>query len=265
MDAFDHPDGLRAETRKCEKHGPYPVRTKTVRGHKFISGSCPACVTERDREVKRAELADARSSLETRLARSAIPRKLRSCSFDTYIATLPEQQHALRSCRAFAGDFERERANGGVLILGGNTGTGKSHLAASIALSVIAQGATAMFATVQEIILMLRAGWQRRNGPSELEVLRMLTRVDLLIIDEAGVQIGSDAERNQLHAVIDGRYREERPMVLTANLSAPELLDVMGERIYSRLREQGQWVPFDWEDWRARRPPPPAPAFQLSP
>lgn len=244
-------NGLPSVTRECKKHGPYIVRTASVCGHPLSIGSCPTCVAEHDRECRRIALAGERAAMEAKLARATIPRKLRYCSFDTYVTTTPEQQHALDVCRSFADQFDYMRDSGGVLILAGNTGTGKGHLAASIAMSVLAREMTATYATVQDIVLMLRAGWTNRNEPSELEVLRMLTRVDLLVIDEAGVQFGSDAERNHLYAVIDGRYREQLPMILTTNLSAAELLDVMGERIYSRLRENGQWIPFEWDDWRA--------------
>jgi len=240
------------QTRSCVRHGPYPVRTTVLLGREIVLGSCPKCFGDVNADRARIEKRGRQLEIEARLDRAGIPKILKDRSFGSYFTATPGQRHALQVCREFANNFERVRGTGAALVLAGNTGTGKGHLAASIALEVLHGGMTSMYATAQEIVMLLRASWSDRRQTSELEVLRMLTRVDLLVIDEVGVQFGSESERNQLFAVIDGRYREGLPIVLTTNLTPAKLRDVLGQRIYSRLRENGQWVAFDWGDWRDR-------------
>ena len=249
MDASD----IAMATRHCAKHGHYPVRTMLALGRSIEIGSCPACIALADTERHGFESQMQQLAIDARLDRAGVPKRLRTRSFDNFEATTPEQKTARDVCVEYAKNFDAKLASGSVLILAGNTGTGKGHLAAAIAVSVLTNGNTAVFATAQEIVMLLRGSWGNRSEASELEILRMLCRVDLLVIDEVGVQFGSDAERNQLYAVIDGRYREQLPMILTTNLTPAKLFDVLGQRIFSRLREDGKWLPFDWGDWRARR------------
>ncbi len=252
----------------CEKHGLDFERrleqlpAKIVLGRQFRAparwtGSCARCGEEARQanfEAARAEKArQAEQAMQERFGRAGVPMRLRGRSFDNYEALEPGQRHALTACREFAERFDEHLVLGSTLALAGKTGTGKGHLAAAVCMTAMRGGHTAFFATSREILLMLRASWSDKDAPSELDVLRHLVSVDLLVIDDIGVQFGTDAERDQLFSVIDGRYREQKPMILTTNLSAAKLQDLIGERSFSRLREDGQWIAFDWSDWRAQR------------
>ena len=253
-------DQLQIRTVNCAEHGDFeakaiPLPTFGNRPAKVIWSSCPDCARiarEREADAKRAEEERARQSrIEDRLNRAGIPKRFRERSFDTYIADTEPKQTALTTAREFAENFDEHARKGSTLVFAGNIGTGKGHLAVAAAQQVMTQGHSAFFATAREIVLMLRARWDDPKAPSELEVLRMLTSMSLLVIDEIGVQFNTDAERDQLFGVIDGRYRYLMPTILTTNLNTTKLKEAIGERSYSRLREEGRWVRFDWEDFRA--------------
>ena len=75
---------------------------------------------------------------------------------------------------------------------------------------------------------------------------------DLLILDEVGVQYGSESERIELFKVVNGRYDELKPMIMLSNLAITRLLEYLGERIYDRLLDAGgRVVTFDWKSWRS--------------
>ncbi len=252
---------LQARRINCAAHGDFEAKaiqlpTFDNRPGKVIWSSCPQCnrlTAEREADEKRAKEEHARQRrIEERLNRASIPKRFRNRSFETYIADTEAKQKALNTARKFAENFVEYASRGSTLIFAGDVGTGKGHLAAFAAQYVMGQGYSAFFATAREIVLMLRESWHNQNAPSEIEVLRMLTSVSLLVIDEVGVQFNTDAERDQLFGVIDGRYRDLMPTILTTNLSRKKLQQAIGERSYSRLREDGVWVPFDWEDFRAQ-------------
>ena len=262
------PEVISEDLALCEKHH-HSYRKRLVRlpsrkvlGREFTfpsrwEGECEKCREEweatHQEEAAAAKLREAEKRMQERFGRAGVPARLRDRTFDNYEASSSEQRHALTACRDFAERFEEHLVLGSTLVLAGKTGTGKGHLAASICTTAMRAGRSAFFATSREILLMLRASWSDKDAPSELDVLRQLVAVDLLVIDDIGVQFGTDAERDQLFSVIDGRYREQKPMILTTNLSAAQLQALIGERSYSRLREDGQWIPFDWADWRAQR------------
>lgn len=253
---------LQTRTVNCPTHGDFDAKAIRLpvfgnKPGKVIWSSCPDCsreAAEREAAAKRAEEENARQKrIEDRLNRAGIPKRFRERSFDTYIVDTDAKRHALETAREFAENFHDHARKGSTLVFAGNIGTGKGHLAVSAAQNIMAQGHSAFFATAREIVLMLRARWDDQSAPSEMEVLRMLTTVSLLVIDEIGVQFNTDAERDQLFGVIDGRYRDLMPTILTTNLSRKALQQAIGERSYSRLREEGTWVPFDWDDFRAKK------------
>ena len=82
-------------------------------------------------------------------------------------------------------------------------------------------------------------------------MIHRLIHLDLLILDEVGMQFGSDAERLLLFDVLNGRYEELKPTVLIGNLAVDALPDYLDIRLLDRLRENGGVVvPFTWSSER---------------
>src|SRR5205807_4134266 len=71
-------------------------------------------------------------------------------------------------------------------------------------------GYTALFVTVSEAIRAVRRTWRREAQQSEDEVLRCFTQSDLLILDEVGVQYGTEAEQVTLFEIINRDRKSTR-------------------------------------------------------
>ncbi|MEA4763928.1 ATP-binding protein [Klebsiella pneumoniae] len=86
---------------------------------------------------------------------------------------------------------------------------------------------------------------------AEASLLDDLCRVDLLILDEVGIQRGSSGEKVILNQVIDRRLSSMRPVGILTNLNYESLTDTLGARILDRLQmDGGMWVNFDWDSYR---------------
>jgi len=182
---------------------------------------------------------------------AAIPARFVHCAFDNYLTSSKEQQLALSAARGFAENFDAVRVAGSSLTLCGNPGCGKTHLACAIANHLLNAGKTVIYTTVLELIRGIRDTWRRESSLSETDVVLKYRGVDLLILDEVGVSFGSEAERNQLFDVLDGRYREMRPTVIVSNLNGKALQECLGPRIFDRLMETGSTVvTFKWGSYR---------------
>ena len=131
-------------------------------------------------------------------------------------------------------------------MLSGNPGTGKSHLAAAI-LQFILPKHVGAYMTLMDLIRKLRDTWRRDSEMSESQLLAKLQAIPLLVIDEVGVQYGTDGERSILFDVMDRRYREMRPTILMTNLGKDDFRAAVGDRVFDRLTEVARWVPFDWQ------------------
>jgi DNA replication protein DnaC len=124
-----------------------------------------------------------------------------------------------------------------LFIIGGN-GTGKTHLA----MCLVKEGATYCFAP-----RLFRT--VRENLSIEQEMIDKYGTCNLLILDEAGRQKGTDFERKLLFEIIDMRWNYRRPTTIMGNINKKEFADLCGLAVLDRLRPET--VEFTWESMRA--------------
>ena len=248
-------DLLRSESRQaeCADHGPYT----SARIGRFGGWTmCPICLQDREREEEAT-----RSQKEKDLAAERILARLRACgvpdrfldrTLDSFEARNEGQQRALAFARRYVEDWGRTRASGRSAVWIGRPGTGKTHLAIGICRALSDAGATAIYSTVQRAVRRVRETWDRdRRTESEAQAIAAFAQVDLLVLDEVGVQAGSSNEQTILFDILNERYNSRLPTLLLSNLGKEQVADLLGERVIDRLREDGGSVlAFDWESWR---------------
>lgn len=236
----------------CPRHGEYMAKITRL-SKRDIFGACPECsrehaakeAAEKARESVRREA----QSQAARLEMAAIPQRFIGRTFDAFNASTPAQQHALRVSMDFASNFESHYKKGTWLVFAGLPGTGKSHLAAGI-LQAIMPAYVGKYFTCMEVIQRIRSTWRKGVEESEIDVLAEFARLPLLVIDEIGMQYGTESEQNHLFDVLDRRYRDMMPTVLLTNQNKDGFRQYVGDRIYDRMTECARWVPFPWESYR---------------
>lgn len=241
----------------CPTHGEFVSRAYTLYdGGRVHWSRCEPCDTERKAAQEAADAARKASEEarrhEERLNRSGIPLRFRSRTLASFVAETEAQRRALGIATEFADQFAHRYAEGANLIFAGLPGTGKSHLALGIAQAIMPRW-NSVYVTARELVMRLRATWRSDSAISEGDLQQTFCRTHLLIIDEVGVQFGTEAERTQLFGIIDDRYREQRPSILLTNLDASGFRDFIGARAVDRLKECGEWVAFDWDSYRGKK------------
>lgn len=224
-------------------------------GIRPIQSRCPACSAEaraQEDARKQAEIAaERRRRVETLFGRSGIPARFKDRTFDGYVAKEQGQRLALNVCRKYAEGWAEKKAAGTSLVLTGSPGTGKTHLACAIASHVVSENLdSALFATVSAMLRAIKETYRKDSARSEQDVIDRLMEPDLLIIDEVGVQVGSDHEKLLMFEVLNGRYQDMRPTILISNLPVDELENFLGHRVMDRYRECGAVLAFDWASHR---------------
>lgn len=238
------------ETRvaSCPAHGEFESRCVLGR----LWTRCPSCAEDdaaarREQEAQRAREHAERVQVE-RLGRAGIPNRFIGRTFETFNAESEAQKHALAVARDFAEQFEENARRGRGLILSGMPGTGKSHLATAILQTRLDR--PVRYVTCMDMIREVRGAWRRDSERSELEILDAFSSLALLVIDEIGVQYGTDGEQTIIFDILDRRYRDVMPTVLLTNQDKAGLKTFIGERTFDRLTETCRWVPFDWPSYR---------------
>ena len=229
----------------CDAHGHYLESGHRFFGDKIIWSGCRACLPA----SSEAEQKKQRQQTENRLNQAAIPLRFRSRNFQNFIATTPDQQNAWQVANNYALNFSLHKRTGGSLIFSGRAGTGKSHLALAIAQAIIDQHSV-LYLNAMDAVRMIRDTWRKTSLQSETGILNWLGGIDLLIIDEIGVQHGTDSEQVLMFDIINRRYRDMKPTLFLTNLNTKGFSEFITERSYDRLKECSTWVTFNWESHR---------------
>ena len=140
-------------------------------------------------------------------------------------------------------DVDDEGPVPGALVLYGPVGTGKTYaaLAACWELQV-----APMFWPVVELLDALRPS----GGLPTLSPLEQ----GLLVLDDLGAERATDWSGERLYALVNRRWMNEAPTVVTANVASPqELRDSVGARVYSRLADGATLVRMTGQDRRLER------------
>lgn len=247
-------------TGTCEKHGAWEKEVPSLLAGR-VKGRCPTCDEEAERARQQAEMAAKAQTASGKKAKhiarvidgAGIPKRFRERSFENYKAVGEEQEKALERARRFATGFPKVVELGASMIFCGMPGTGKTHLACAIANHVMQHfGNSALFLTVFDAIQRIKETY----GSSEMtekQVMDALCAVDLLILDEVGVQFGTQYEEVVITQIINRRYADMRPTIILSNLDRDGLAAFLGQRVVDRVDEGGGGiVAFTWESYRKR-------------
>ena len=118
------------------------------------------------------------------------------------------------------------------LVLWGDVGTGKTFFAACIANALVEQNVSVKMTNFSTILNDLFAESDKNK------YLDRLNKHSLLIIDDLGIERGTEYALEQVYNVIDTRYKSGKPLIVTTNLTLDELkfpTDIPHKRIYDRV------------------------------
>jgi DNA replication protein DnaC len=201
-------------------------------------------------------------SFEALLKSARIPRRYLHCEFSNFERHTDSQIDAFRRAVRIMEDFP---VNEKGLLLYGDNGVGKTHLAVALLRETIRRkAARGVFYETAELLKLVRNTYNSSVEATELEVLEPVLHADILVLDDLGRENKSAWVEEMLGIVINTRYNERRLTVCTSNL-----LDIdntepnsfafqLGLRIRSRLKEMCQWVRMDGVDTRDVGPHPTA-------
>ncbi|MBE6453577.1 MAG: ATP-binding protein [Alphaproteobacteria bacterium] len=165
-----------------------------------------------------------------------VNKRFAAASFDNYTCSTGEQKRVVEALLSGCKNgFDRN-----IVILGG-VGTGKTHLAYAIMNTIADRWQHSdteyyrfdkvYYGTAKEMIDNIKLSWK----DPEISNMDIYCKTPLLIIDEVGVQYGSDSERTELYEIFNTRYNDMLPTIVISNNTIEELQKILGQRIYDRL------------------------------
>jgi DNA replication protein DnaC len=145
------------------------------------------------------------------------------------------------------------------IVLTGDTGSGKTHLAVAILRELITSGKVVSskggkFTTVPDLLLSIRSGFGNSSGftQSEEDFVNEYAKTPFLILDDLGAEKSTEWATATLSAIIDKRYRELLPTIYTTNLTLDEIGNQLSRRISSRMSD-AKIIKLSLPDYRRKR------------
>lgn len=156
-------------------------------------------------------------------------------TWDARAGELPAAQvENLARAHALARDFAASPS--GWLVLLGDHGSGKTHLAAAIAHAAVASGSSAMFVVVPDLLDHLRAAFSPSSRVGYDKRFEEVRTVPLLVLDDLGTETATPWAQEKLFQLLNHRYVAQLPTVMTTSRNIAEIHPRLRARMLDRRR-----------------------------
>lgn len=201
-----------------------------------------------------------RRKIEAILGRSGIKKRYLSRSFENFVVN-DVNRKAYEIAKSYVDNWQENKDKGEGLYFEGTCGTGKTHLAVAIAMKLINQGVPVICKTSIDLLASIKQSYERDSTVNEEDVIEAYNTVDLLVIDDLGKERATEWSVPILYRIINDRYENMLPTVITTNYNTDDLIDKLNasndnekaEAIISRFKGSASCVTMAWEDYRRMR------------
>jgi len=171
---------------------------------------------------------------------------------DKRLSDLKSAPKLLEICQGYVDNWEEMDQKGFGLYFWGDVGTWKTHTASAIANELIEKHLVeVMFISFSDVADRVRKSFDSDNADKSL--FNDMKEVDLLVIDDFGMEKPTDWLKEQIFLVVNSRYENRKPIIITSNQSLEDIGKMMMAQIASRLIEVSRTVRFTGEDKRVKK------------
>ena len=202
---------------------------KTLFGRDRHPSECECRRKEREKRESEERQREHKATVERLKDSGFTDGSMKRWTFDNDNGRNPQ----MRFAHIYVEHWEEMREESRGYLLWGNVGTGKTYLAGCIANALMEREIPVRMTNFAAILNDLTGTLNGRNA-----YIERLCSFPLLILDDFGMERGTEYGLEQVYNVIDSRYRSCRPLIVTTNLTLSELqnpADRAHQRIYDRV------------------------------
>src|SRR5580693_5542355 len=157
---------------------------------------------------------------------AGIPPLYANASFENFLLSRDnpigyrELTEVFLAVRGYAREFPNTKKPG--LLLMGEPGSGKTHLAVAALRAIMAKGFEGLFFDYQNLLDRIRSSYDQSSQTSDKEAYRVAMEKEVLLLDDLGAHRVTDWVEDTVTSIITARCNHRKPLIATTNLIDPD-------------------------------------------
>lgn len=228
---------LDCQLRICSKCGGPIQKVVVLFGKERIVPIVCSCTKQEMEEKQQLEINNEKQERLKRLFTSSlIDKKFITETFENWDFNKGSKQ-MYNIGEKYCKNFNKAKEEGLGLLLHGTPGNGKTYLSNCIANKLLNSYVPVISVSINALLQRIQRTYNSWGKEAEDGILQSLANADLLVIDDLGSENDTDWSRSRVYNIIDSRYRNGLPLIVSTNKSIKELKDIYHERTIDRLLE----------------------------
>ena len=212
---------------------------------------CRCEYAERMRLYSEIEEEEKKQKIRRIFEGAKIPKRYAGLDIQDFDLSRPGAKDVVQKVLQYIEDINGNVKEGKGMVLWGGTGTGKTLLAVAILKAAMNRGYTGLFQSAPELMYHFNSVYS--TAETEQNIIDALRSVDVLVLDDLDKGKWTEKVAERIYVIINARYGEVKPTLITTNLDPRALLELVGEAIFDRIRESSTFVALSGESFRKKK------------
>jgi len=228
-----------SDCKICPKCGEPIEKITYLSGfNKYIKG--PVMCSCKKSELQAKEIEEQNREKQIRLKQiinnSLMDSKFRQCTFENWDHSKGSEK-IFNIGTKYVNNFSEMKKEGIGLLIYGPPGNGKTYVSSCIANRLIENMIPTICVSINGLLDRIKQTFNTWGKEGEEQIIRSLSNADLLIIDDLGTEQDTDWSNTKVYNILDSRYRNGLPLIVTTNFKLEDLKEKYHQRTYDRLIE----------------------------
>lgn len=223
--------------KTCKKCGGLIEKQIEIFGRPMIVPVLCECAKEkRDKDAAEQQNRERQARLDQIIKNSLMDKEFREKTFENWDPTKGNEKMYKVGMR-YSQNFKEMKAKKMGLLIYGQPGNGKTYTSAAIANNLISKYTPTICVSINSLLDRIKLNYNRWGNEGEDTIINSLANADLVVIDDLGTEQLTEWSISRIYNIIDSRYRNGLPLIITTNVTLQELEEKYGKRTYDRILE----------------------------
>jgi len=179
--------------------------------------------------------------------------KLSPAYLNAKLEDLKDSGALQKTCKLYLDNWEKIKPLGLGYYFWGNVGAGKTYTAAILANELMKRHfVEVLFLKMPEAVARIKKTFGSDKKNPDKDLFDKMREVEMLILDDLGIEKVSDWLADEIYQVVEHRYSNNLPMIITSNQSLSDIGQVYREQVASRITQKTKSIHFTQTDKRQK-------------